>query len=350
MSKATPRVLAISAALACSGPQPAPANGTNATSTALAKAESLPPPTRSAAAPGSAPLAGLLEEIAAAPPFAFEDAGTSYPMKHGSVVRVGSAIEVRLASDKDPGCGPAPRGEQAYFRFTVPAGPGRRFFAGAPFGTSAQAGLAGGTMYGLGAAHLSFLIEPFHLAPGVTVRGLVRTIRWGAGRFEAKVCPGVHADGLHALPEVAPSTPLSGRLGASPFAVQSAVAVLDHQGDTVMISYIDLFATPGVDCTNHRLRRSADRIRITDLGGASSDLNLHGSPQPASAWFSLASDASGQGHHPMEGCAAWVRLDHLTFTSGERISGAAVVETSEAVKPPDRMAVAGHFEAMVCER
>ncbi len=215
----------------------------------------------------------------------------------------------------------------------LPAGPGGTFYDGAPFGVAV--GLDGALM---SATYADVTVSTPVIVAGGHVKGTVDLGLYGRGAYDAIVCPDVTAAAVHALPKTAPVQPLAGAFAGTPFAVRSAIAVLDVQSPTTTnLGYIDLFATAGVTCANRDAARGAS-LRLTDVGGAGTERHRSGVPQPAIAGGRRAPGAEatlfGLGQ-------VWIQLDAFVAEPGKTLAGRAVIAGPGG-------ALGGTFHATIC--
>src|SRR5579859_2416563 len=157
-------------------------------------------------------LVAVLATQARAEPFEIRDpiSGSTFTFTTGRVALRGTMLEVTL-SDRDPGCGPPTASpHDPRFIFSLPAGPGGTFYAGAAFGVPSFLATEGGGL-GFGAEGIAIKIDPVKLAERAHVTGRIDYL-YGNGAFDALVCPKIDASKLRALPKTAPSTPFAGKI------------------------------------------------------------------------------------------------------------------------------------------
>jgi hypothetical protein len=233
----------------------------------------------------------------------------------------------------------------------VPPGPGRRFFSGHRVGVQAWLqGTRGADAY-FAPRDVSLRLDEVNGWASGHLMGwadLEHTDGSARGYFDVPICNNVLDSGsvvpaLPALPENAPTTPMSGMIAGVPFLLKSAVAVVSHDpkrgADTLW--KIEWYASEHVDCSGVPPEPSLPCIRGSEIGGVSSLQDFTGSQQPISDVVAAPDwKAWKSGKHPAEG-SGWVQLDALHFQEGETVSGsAALVFTGGAAS--------GSFVALVC--
>ena len=287
----------------------------------------------------------VAERVAVAPPMAVDGvlevtepgAGRRSRMTLGRVRNGAGAepLQLELGSADLADCAGHNAGPIAGARVSapLPAGPGGTFYDGAPFGV--PVGIDGSLM---SATYSDVTVSTPMIVAGGHVKGTMDLGRYGRGAFDAVVCPDVRRAAVHALAKRAPDQPLSGAFAGTPFAVKSAIAVLDVPSPaTTVVSYIDLFAAAGVTCANRDAARGAS-LRLTDLGGAGTDRHRAGVPQPAIAGGRLAPEADAT---PFGVDDVWVELDAFVVEPGKILAGRAVVAGPSG-------SLGGTFHATVC--
>ena len=286
-------------------------------------------------------IRGLPDQVfAVAPAASARDAPLSVRTDSGAVpVRFGR-VRVRdhalyvVLGDDDPGCGDQVAPDRTRVSFEIPAGPDGRFYAGKKIGVPVFVA-SSHTGSGLAAQEMQIAVTSVGRAPGAHLRGSVDLATFGAGTFDAVVCPEVDFATLRALPHTAPAHPFAGSLGGQPFAAQSATVTVDR--DTHQLMQVRVFATPGITCATADADAGA-QIWIGDIGGASVDRPLRGSPQPAQSTV-----RRGGAMTSYDPSAMWVQLDpgNPTLQAGQPLTGRLVIDA-----PPDHGA--GTFRAVVC--
>jgi hypothetical protein len=303
--------------------------------------------------------------------------GRPLQFRYGKAYATSDTLHIVLSTEKTP-CTFAPGTEEAYrIRFELTAGPGGRFFTGAPTGVGANFE-SRKTRLAITAADpylVTVNVEPFVLKGGAHIHGRldfdVKFVKpkvdrskqayqsKGAGFFDVEICD--DAGTLRAVkgqPETVPDGDVAGTFGGQTFIFKTAIANVWHDPDNAQefIDSIVFFPVGGITCANQWDQRDkVNLFMIRSIGGAGQRQRFIGSPQPANASFFIprlavgVNDATDSIYFFGGGAErAWVRFDKLDFKAGSNVTGAVYADSREGSKLDEEGRIAGRFKAKVC--
>ncbi len=285
------------------------------------------------------------------------------PLQWGYASSGFSGVSVTLTSWPSS-CELREDGRGASLTFEVPAGPGRRFYAGHPIGVNVAvkasdqkmqfpvdmgpmgAVLGDGVTLMMGPAAVQVTVEPFEWKKGAHVRGTIdgsEAVLIGAsgasGTFDAEVC--FDADpAAKGLADSAPKTPVKAKtvhalVRRRPKSQDEAVdqSLKRSKGTYAEISRLVFYDKAKVPCG---AAEPPGFLQVQSLGGADATRPLT-TQQPATAVWREGNDAFAAVSE------AWVQLDELAFDEGKTVRG-SLWTLKKKGQPP----FTGRFEAVVC--
>jgi hypothetical protein len=317
-------------------------------------------------------------ELAGAGPIFFANIeGRPLQFKFGKAYATSDSLHFVLSTEKTP-CSLVHGTDEAYrIRFDLTPGPGGRFFAGKPTGVGATFE-SRHTRLAITVADpylVTVAVEPFVLKGGAHVRGhlefdvkfvktkIDRTKQAyqskGIGYFDVEICDDSQVlKGLSGQPEEVPEGEVTGTFAGDKFGFKTAIANVWHDSDNAQ-DYVDsivFFPTGSVTCENQwDQREKLDLFMIRSIGGAGRRQRFVGSPQPASALFSIprstvdVNGATGSFRFFGGGAErAWVRFEKLEFKSGGSVIGTVYADSRPGSKSEETGKIGGRFKAKVC--
>lgn len=299
--------------------------------------------------------------------------GETPVFKYGRAQLGWGGLHVTLSTEKI-GCAWTTPGDEAYqLDFQLAPGPGGAYYAGHPIGVAVN---WTSTRLKLKASHAGphqtklVLDAPLVAKDGEHVKGTLAleqsakvsrpdgtrvTYEYRArGAFDVVICPAGYGglSGLDPLGKVAATTPVTGTFASIAFTAKSSLAIVqkDWASGLPYLESIELYETEDPSCADRWKLSSTAHLTVRAIGGSGTIFPML-DQQPMEPTFTVPKVAGGLGYPKWFGGGqrrGWIKLDALDLTSGGKIVGELLAESSPGSKADETGKMSGRFTAKVC--
>lgn len=282
-------------------------------------------------------------------------------------------LHVTLSTEK-VGCSWTTPGDDAYqLDFQLAPGPGGAYYAGHPIGVPVT---WSSSRLKLKASHAGphqtklVLDAPLVAKDGEHVKGTLAleqsvkvsrpdgsrvTYEYRArGAFDVVICPAGYGGltGLDPLGKVAATTPVTGTFAGVAFTAKSALGIVqkDWASGLPFLESIELYDVEDPSCSDRWKLSSTAHLTVRAIGGSGTIFPML-DQQPMEPTFTVPKSAGGLGYGKWFGGGqrrGWIKLDALDLTSGGKLAGELLAESSPGSKADETGKLSGRFTAKVC--